>query len=65
MVGGLAGLTSLRTLSIEFQPLDKLSDLNEGLEEERRLDLLMRAVLPALTEFVFCGENKYLEDLMA
>ena len=65
MVGGLAGLTSLRTLSIEFQPLDELSDLNEGLEEERRLDLPMRAVLPALTEFVFCGKNKYLEDLMA
>ena len=65
MVEGLTGLTSLRTLCIEFRSLDGLSDSNEGLEEKRRLYPPRRPVLPALTEFMFSGESKYLEDLVA
>lgn len=67
MVGGLAELTRLRTLRIEFRfPQDPpYSGSNEGLEKGRRPEPPMRAVLPALTGFVFSGESKYLEDLVA
>ena len=65
MVGGLDGLVSLRTLCVEFRFLEEPSISNERLEKERCPDPPLRAVLPALTEFVFCGEIKYLEDLIA
>ena len=67
IVGGLAGLTRLRTLSFNFrfpEPEETL-DPQEGLENKRRPEPPMRAVLPALTEFVFTGESEYLEDIVA
>ena len=59
MIGGLAGLTRLETLSIKFRfPIPPH-------KQRRRLpDPPIRVVFPALTEFVFIGENGYLEDLM-
>ena len=65
MVGGLAGLTKLRTLSIIFRFPEDPPEPNEGLEHRRRPEPPMRAILPALTEFIFSGESAYLEDLMA
>ena len=65
MIGGLDGLTSLRTLCIEFRFLEEPSISNERLEKERCLDPPLRTLLPALTGFVFHGEIKYLEDLVA
>ena len=64
MVGGLAGLASLRALCIEFRSLDERSNPNERLEEDRRLHPPMRPVLPALAGFAFRGDIKYLEDLV-
>ena len=64
IVGGLAGLTKLRTLCIKFSYPDPL-DWDERLEKTRHPDPPMHAVLPALTEFTFKGESRYLEDLMA
>jgi hypothetical protein len=65
MVGGLAGLTRLRTLSMKFRYPQDPPYSSEGLEKGRRPDPPMRAALPALTRFVFSGESKYLEELMA
>ncbi|KAH9012344.1 hypothetical protein EDB85DRAFT_2281285 [Lactarius pseudohatsudake] len=60
MVGGLAGLTKLRTLSIDRYPFSTPSH-----EQRRRPDPPILAVLPALTEFVFGCDFEYLEDLVA
>ena len=65
MVGGLAGLTKLRTLSINFRFPREIPDSNEVLGHRRRPEPSMRAVLPALTKFVFNGESAYLEDIVA
>ena len=66
MVGVLAGLTRLRTFRIGFQlPHPEDSDPPDSDERGRSPEPLMRTVLPALTEFVFDGESKYLEDLVA
>ena len=56
MVAGLAALTSLETLSIEFQaPL-----------LDRRLRLPLTPIcFPCLTNFSFRGVSEYLEDLVA
>ncbi|KAH9020981.1 hypothetical protein EDB84DRAFT_550511 [Lactarius hengduanensis] len=58
MAEGLAALTRLRTLCIRFSP---------PLESpyERTGSRLERAVLPVLISFVFGGDGKYLEDLVA
>ncbi|KAI9430940.1 hypothetical protein H4582DRAFT_2085898 [Lactarius indigo] len=61
MVGGLAVLTVLRTLSITIYegtryPADQRRD---------RLDPPMRSTLPALTAFHYKGHSKYLEDFLA
>ena len=65
IVGGLAGLTKLKTLSITFRSPEDAPDSNEGLEHRKRPEPSMRTVLPALTEFVFRGESVYLEDIVA
>jgi hypothetical protein len=65
MVGGLAGLTRLRTLSIKFRFPQDPPYSNEELEKGSLPEPPMRGVLPALTKFVFSGESKYLEDLVA
>ena len=65
MVRGLAGLTKLRTLSINFRFFDEPPESNEGLEHNRRPGPPMCAVLPALTEFEFDGESAYLEYIAA
>jgi hypothetical protein len=62
MVGGLAGLTRLRTLCIKYR---YPQDPEEGPETGRHPEPSMRGVLPALTGFEFMGESKYLEDLVA
>jgi hypothetical protein len=56
MVVGLAALTKLKTLTIEFDMPD--SDLIQ-------LPPVTRIVLPALTSFTFKGTGEYLEDLVA
>ncbi|KAH9028379.1 hypothetical protein EDB85DRAFT_1613732 [Lactarius pseudohatsudake] len=57
IVGGLAGLTRLRTLSIRFTfPYERW---------DSPMDPQPCAVLPALTEFGFRGDSKYLDELMA
>ncbi|KAH9169010.1 hypothetical protein EDB89DRAFT_2231549 [Lactarius sanguifluus] len=57
MVGGLAGLTRLRTLSIRFTiPYERWGS---------PMHPQPCAVLPALTEFEFRGGSKYLDELMA
>ena len=60
MVAGLAALTRLRTLSIEF--FEETSSPDQRI---RRPDPPMRAILPALTLFHFKGYYEYLEDLLA
>ncbi|KAH9168468.1 hypothetical protein EDB89DRAFT_1991883 [Lactarius sanguifluus] len=56
IVGGLAGLTRLRTLSIRFAiPYERLNN---------SMHPRSCAVLPALTEFEFRGGSKYLDELM-
>ncbi|KAH9013163.1 hypothetical protein EDB83DRAFT_2680385 [Lactarius deliciosus] len=56
IVGGLAGLTRLRTLSIRFTfPYERWSS---------PMPPQPCAVLPALTEFEFRGDSKYLDELM-
>ena len=67
MVRGLAGLTKLRTLSINFRFPEEAPDSNEGFGHRRRpgSEPPMRTVLPALTEFEFRGESAYLEDIAA
>lgn len=67
MVGGLAGLTRLRNLCIKFQ-LPELPPYSDERPEERELldlPLATHAILPALTQFEFAGENQYVEDLVA
>ncbi|KAH9045912.1 hypothetical protein EDB83DRAFT_2553832 [Lactarius deliciosus] len=60
MVAGLAVLTRLETLVIQFYPLVYLP------EQRRRCpEPSMRAVLPALTDFEFGGFGEYSEDFMA
>ncbi|KAH9028386.1 hypothetical protein EDB85DRAFT_1971055 [Lactarius pseudohatsudake] len=57
IVGGLAGLTRLRTLSIQFAiPYERM---------DSPMHLQSRAVLPALTKFEFGGGSGYLDELMA
>ncbi|KAH9020970.1 hypothetical protein EDB84DRAFT_1621471 [Lactarius hengduanensis] len=57
IVGGLAGLTRLRTLSIKFAfPYEQW---------DSPMHPQPCAVLPALTEFEFRGDSKYLDELMA
>ncbi|KAH9169304.1 hypothetical protein EDB89DRAFT_2244767 [Lactarius sanguifluus] len=58
MVGGLAVLTRLTTLSITF---DKLSVY----DQTTRADPPMRITLPALTTFYYEGYSEYLEDFLA
>ena len=65
IVGGLAGLTKLRTLFINFRFPEETPNSNEGLEHRRRPEPPIRAVLPALTRFGFSGESAYLEDIAA
>jgi hypothetical protein len=64
MVGGLAGLTKLRTLRIttEFPENPPCSD--EQLER-RSPDLPIHALLPALNNLKFRGSSWYLEGLVA
>ncbi|KAH8995510.1 hypothetical protein EDB86DRAFT_2921382 [Lactarius hatsudake] len=58
IVGGLAGLTRLRTLSIRFTiPYERMS--NSSMHPRSCV------VLPALTKFEFRGGSKYLDELMA
>ena len=59
MVSGLAGLTKLRTLCIKFYPP---ASHHNG---RKHRDSLMRASLPALTEFEFSGWREYMDDLVA
>jgi hypothetical protein len=65
MVGGLAGMTRLMTICIRFRYPQDSSVPEEGYQEGGRSEPPMRAVLPALTKFVFRGKSKYLEDLVA
>ena len=59
MVGGLAVLTKLTTLSISFYNEDHLPE-----ERTRLPDPPMRDVLPALINFHYRGWTEYLEDLL-
>ncbi|KAH9169006.1 hypothetical protein EDB89DRAFT_2073425 [Lactarius sanguifluus] len=57
IAGGLAGLTRLRTLSIRFAfPYERWGS---------PMHPQPCVVLPALTEFEFRGDSKYLDELMA
>ena len=58
MVAGMATLTRLRYLSIEFRSPNSRPD-------RIRLPPATRTVLPALTSFKFHGVREYLEDFMA
>ncbi|KAH9974444.1 hypothetical protein BGW80DRAFT_181640 [Lactifluus volemus] len=60
MAGSLSALTRLVNLSIKF-----ISPTSRPHPTNRRPPPLSRAVLPALTNFNFCGVSEYLEDLMA
>jgi hypothetical protein len=60
MVGSLAVLTKLTTLSITFY--DEI-DLSE--QTTRNMDPPMRAILPALTIFHYRGCSEYLDDFLA
>ena len=62
MVGGLAGLTKLINLSINFTYTDEDPSYYELPQKRSRP---MRATLPALTQFKFTGECDYLEALIA
>ncbi|KAH8981053.1 hypothetical protein EDB86DRAFT_2977779 [Lactarius hatsudake] len=59
IVGGLAGLTKLRTLSIRFAFPYKRWCTGSPMPPQPC------AVLPALTEFESRGDSKYLDELMA
>jgi hypothetical protein len=65
MVGGLSGLTMLRTLSILFDFTDKDLSYYNRPEKRGRPDPPNHATLPALTRFEFKGENEYQEALIA
>jgi len=65
MVGGLAGLTKLRKLSIHFTFTDEDPSYYIRPEMRGRPDPPNRAALPALTRFEFTGESEYLEALIA
>ncbi|KAH9971601.1 hypothetical protein BGW80DRAFT_1446417 [Lactifluus volemus] len=56
----ISALTSLTKLSINF-----VSPTSRPHPTNRRPPPIARAVLPALTDFDFCGVSEYLEDLMA
>ena len=58
MVAGLATLTRLRNLSLEFRSPKSRPD-------QIRLPPTTRTVLPALTSFIFHGVREYLEDFAA
>ncbi|KAH9037714.1 hypothetical protein EDB84DRAFT_1129828 [Lactarius hengduanensis] len=60
MVGGLAVLTRLITLSITFD-----EDPEEEPDQRIRPDPPMRTTLPALTAFHYRGYSEYLEDFLA
>ena len=61
LVGGLAGLSSLTTLCLKFTFWRDLSPIGAGDSP----DASAHVVLPALTHFVFRGEDEYLEILVA
>ena len=61
MAGGLAGLTRLRTLRIQFRYSQYAP---HRLEKGKQPEIPVRGVLPALKEFVFRGNSKYLEGLV-
>ena len=69
MIGGLAGLTSLMALSINFLPSDDEPSHSDEEPEKEKIKLPagppIRAELPALMGFDFTGENEYLEALIA
>ena len=58
MVIGLAGLTRLRNLRIQFP-------VPSPVQTRRLQDPPMLVVLPALTQFSIAGDSEYLEDLLA
>jgi hypothetical protein len=60
MVGSLAVLTKLTTLSISFREETSSPD-----QRRSHPDPPMRTILPALTNFHFIGRSEYLEDLLA
>ena len=60
MVTCLSAATSLESLRLGFQP--HRSRPNHA---TRRLPPLMRTILPALTDFVFCGVSEYSEDFIS
>ena len=60
MVAGLAALTRLSTLTIEFGGLTPQPD-----QWETRSNPPMPTILPALTGFYYKGYSAYLEDLLA
>jgi hypothetical protein len=62
MVGTLAVLTKLATLSVSF--LDDTPS-ESPTQSRSHLDSPMRAILPALTNFHYIGSSEYLEDLLA
>ncbi|KAH9164284.1 hypothetical protein EDB89DRAFT_2017780 [Lactarius sanguifluus] len=59
MVAGMAALTRLRSLSIEFK------EPTPCLEQKHLYPIPIRPVLPSLTSFWFQGNSEYLEDLVA
>ncbi|KAH9029649.1 hypothetical protein EDB85DRAFT_1507572 [Lactarius pseudohatsudake] len=61
LVGSLAVLTRLKTLSITFDEVT----LSSSDERTDRPDPPMRVTLPALTAFHYKGHSKYLEDFLA
>ncbi|KAH8980973.1 hypothetical protein EDB86DRAFT_3247810, partial [Lactarius hatsudake] len=61
MVGSLAVLIRLKTLSITFDEVT----LSSSDERTDRPDPPMRVTLPALTSFYYKGHSKYLEDFLA
>ena len=67
MVGGLAGLTKLRTLRItsDFPENPLYSDEQIENLKRRPSSIPIRALLPALNEFVFRGSSWYSEGLVA
>jgi hypothetical protein len=60
IVTGLAVLTNLKSLTIEFE-----SPLSRPDRENRRPPPPRRIILPALARFEFQGVSEYLEDLVA
>ena len=62
MVAGLAALTRLEFLYLEFQSSTSRPGRNDT---SRRAALPTQVVLPALTSFTFRGASEYLEDLVA